>query len=167
MLEILIEFCKKAEGFRASAYLCSSGIPTVGYGRNITASGPGWGGRNFTTADEFNEAHPDGITMTEAEEALNADVAQGVNDAKRLVAEAGGSWEALSALRQAILANVAFNIGYPRFKKFGGVWKAVGRGDNPYIAIELLDSLRARQIKRRGALEAVAFLLDDEAYLEL
>ena len=63
--------------------------------------------------------------------------------------------------------SAAFNLGYSRFKRFGRVWRAMERGDHTYVAIEMLDSLRARQIKRRAALEAIAYLTDDERCLEI
>lgn len=167
MLDILLDFLKKAEGFRANAYLDSEGLPTVGYGRLLSSGGPGWNGQHFDNINSFNNLYPNGITQEDAEVALEEDAQQGIRDAVRLIGEAGVDWETLSPVRQAILANVAFNLGYGRFKKFGGVWKAAAEGNAPYVVIELLDSLRARQIKRRAALEAVAFLMDDAKYLEI
>ena len=167
MKELLIGFLKKAEGFRAEAYNDSEGLPTVGYGRLLTTGGPGWDGKHFATAKAFNEQYPDGISEDEAEAALEEDAQQGIADAKRLVTESGHDWDWLSPVRQAVLVSAAFNLGYSHFKRFGGVWRAMERGDHAYVAIEMLDSLRARQIKRRAALEAVAYLSDDARCLEI
>ena len=167
MKELLIGFLKKAEGFNAKAYNDSEGLPTVGYGRLLTTGGPGWNGEKFANIEDFNSQYPDGISEAEAEAALESDAKQGVEDAKRLVTEAGHDWDWLSPVRQVVLVSAAFNLGYSRFKRFGGVWRGLEGGDHAYVAIEMLDSLRARQIKRRAVLEAIAYLSDDARCLEI
>ena len=165
MQHILLAFLKKCEGFRSMAYDDTEGLPTVGYGRLLSDGGPGWNGRNYDTKEDFNDVFPDGITEEEAEDALAEDVSVGITDAKKIAGPS--TWVSLSPLRQAILANLAFNLGYGRLSKFRGFLRALNALDYPLGAVELLDSTRARQVRRRAALEAVAWITDDVDDLEL
>ena len=171
MEKILIAMLQKFEGFSKHAYLDSENLPTVGYGRLLTGAGPGWDGKHYAAASDFNDEYPDGISMEAATRALLEDADQGIKDARTLVesvSESGSQrWAALSPLRQAILASIAFNLGRARFAKFRGVWRGVSADDPGKVAVELLDSRRARQIKRRAALEAVAYCTDWLPCLEL
>ena len=160
--ERLVACIGRDEGFRAEAYNDTEGIPTVGYGRNLRDVG--WKGRKYASKDEFNSEYPDGISEQEARETLEGDVEQGISDAKRL---AGDAWDSLSDLRQEILSNLSFNLGYSRFSKFRGAWRNLKAGDAGMTAMELADSKWARQVKRRSCRLFLAFALDDARFLEL
>ena len=56
----------------------------------------------------------------------------------------------LDAIRQRVLVDMAFNIGLPRLNKFYRMWSAINEKDFESAAVEMLDSLWARQVKSRS-----------------
>lgn len=64
-----LKLIKQSEGFRANTYLDATGLPTIGYGHKLL---PG-------------ESYPDGISESEAEELLSADVGATCLAVQRLV----------------------------------------------------------------------------------
>lgn len=59
-------------------------------------------------------------------------------------------FEALDVARQAVVANMMFNLGWPRLSKFRKFLSALGGLDYERAAAEMKDSKWYRQVKRRG-----------------
>lgn len=139
---------KKHEGCELKAYRCTEGHLTIGYGHNLDDN-PIYG------FDETTE-----ITQEQAEEILHRDL-WGLAlsmDANKTLAK---RWRRLSEPRQAVLLNMAFNMGVPRLLKFKLMLDALWRGDFSTAAKEALDSRWRRQVKKR-ALELAAQLESGE-----
>lgn len=107
-----IEFIKAREGFRAEAYLCPSGVPTIGYGHTSGVI--------------------DGQTCTEAqaEEWLREDLAA----AERAVTEAAG--EGLSQCRFDALVSFTFNVGTAALRRSTLLRKVKADPSDPSIRDE-------------------------------
>lgn len=76
-----LNLIKQSEGFRATTYLDSAGIPTIGYGHKLL---PG-------------ESFPNGVTEAQAEQILASDVNTACHDVESLVTVAltQGQFDAL------------------------------------------------------------------------
>ena len=61
-------------------------------------------------------------------------------------------WRDHSELRQEVLANMSFNMGWPKFKKFYKMWAALNTFPPDYVRAhdEMLDSRWARQVGSRA-----------------
>ena len=107
-----IEFVKAREGFRAEAYLCPSGVPTIGYGHT---AGVG-----------------EGQTCTEAqaEEWLREDLAE----AERTVTECVGG--GLSQCRFDALVSFTFNVGAAALRRSTLLRKVKADPSDPSIRDE-------------------------------
>jgi lysozyme len=133
----LIEQLKVHEGFRGNYYLCSANKTTIGYGRNVEANSlPEHLGRDF----DFNP-----MTKDEAEELLVQDVTK---TADRLLKKF--NYSHLSSARQAVLINMAFNMGVNGVLKFKKMFKAISDNDFELAAYEMLDSLWAEKVGYRS-----------------
>lgn len=120
----LLEQLKRHEGFKGVPYKCSAGKTTIGYGRNL-------------------EANP--LTETEAEALLINDI-NAINFA--LVYQL--NFTLISPVRQAVLSNMAFNLGVNGLLKFKNMLAAANSGDYELAAKEMLDSKWARQVGNRA-----------------
>lgn len=121
----LRENLKMDEGWRAKPYHCSAGKTTIGYGRNLTDNG---------------------ISKAEGEMFLSADIARVVIEIEQL-----GPWfRGLNEVRQRVLANMCFNLGYPKLLLFRKMLAACSVGDWEKAADEMVDSDWYRQVKSRG-----------------
>lgn len=138
--DLLVADLKRHEGFSAFAYIDTVGKTTIGYGRNIHV-----GGR--------------GITRPEAEYLLGNDAIDAMKDAASLVP----LWVTIDSVRQAAIANLAFNLGRAGLGKFVKFLAAANTKDWPEAAKELKASKwygqvgnRAREIVERIATGVVA-----------
>ncbi len=132
---------RRSEGFRLRAYRCTSGALTVGFGHNCDASPvPG-----------VNEVG-DGISHELAESLLEADIAAavwGVRDALPWVT-------ALNAPRQAVLYDMAFNMGLGvtggsrGLLSFRNTLRLIEKGDYTEASRNMLQSKWARQTGGRA-----------------
>ena len=114
-------------GDKHEAYQDHLGYLTIGYGRLID---PEIGG---------------GITDAEAEYLLMNDLSNFIRSAK------GYSWfDGLNNARKAVVINMLFNLGQPRFDMFVAMHDALERGDFLSASIEMLDSRWARQVQGRS-----------------
>lgn len=107
-----IEFIKAWEGFRAKAYLCPAGVPTIGYGHTAGVS--------------------EGQTCTEAqaEEWLREDLAA----FERAVTECAG--EGLSQCRFDALVSFTFNVGAAALRRSTLLRKVKADPSDPSIRDE-------------------------------
>lgn len=128
----LIEDLKRDEGMRTNLYRDTVGKQTIGVGRNIDDRGISIAEAEFMLAND--------IDNVEAE--LNFKIPWWVNmpaDAKRA------------------LANMCFNIGWPRLEGFQKMLAALKDGNYPKAADEALDSRWAGQVGARA--ERIAALI--------
>ncbi len=113
------------EGRRKKPYQCSAGKLTIGVGRNLEDRG---------------------LLDDEIDLLLSNDIRDSIGDCHRLVR----SFDQLSDVRQEVLVNMMFNLGYARlagFKKFLG---ALSRSDWTEAANQMLDSKWADQVGNRA-----------------
>ncbi|WP_163372863.1 glycoside hydrolase family protein [Endozoicomonas acroporae] len=119
------DLIKEHEGLRLKPYRCTAGKLTIGYGHNLDDNG---------------------ITEDQAERMLIEDVA---NVEKELVRNI--PWFAeLDIVRQSILIDMAFNLGWPRLSKFKKTLAYIKSGEYNEAAMEMLDSVWANQVGERA-----------------
>ncbi|MGA1600005.1 MAG: glycoside hydrolase family protein [bacterium] len=136
----LIERIKRHEGFSPTVYRCPSGKQTIGYGRLIES--------------------PGGLSKNEAEILLH-------NDLHRIQRElyAHLPWmPQLSAIRQEVLLEMAYQLGVSGLLKFKKTLREAQRGSWQECALEMLDSRWARQTPGR-AKELAEMMRTGDAYL--
>ena len=120
----LIEQIKRHEGVELMPYRDTEGLMTVGVGRNL--------------------AH-NGIRMVEAEFMLMNDIKDCMEEAKTY------HWyEGLSGARKAVIINMLFNLGKPRFDNFVKFQAALAEGLYDKASTEMLDSRWAKQVGKRA-----------------
>lgn len=120
---------KRHEGCRLKVYKCSEGIWTIGYGRTK--------GINQNTKP---------ITQEQADAWLIEDTQDAVHIARSVVS----NYNDLSLVRKSVLINMAFNLGRPRLSQFKKALRAIDNEQWSIAAIEMLDSLWARQVGQRA-----------------
>jgi len=119
------QMLKRHEGLRLKPYRDTVGKLTIGYGRNL---------------------EDDGISLEEAELMLENDLDRAVKAARDVVA----GFDELDEVRQAVLVDMAFNLGRAGLASFQKMRAALALGDFERAAAEMLDSLWARQVGRRA-----------------
>jgi len=119
---------KKHEGWRDHKYLCSADHWTIGWGHLIRE----------------DEIFTGGISEEEGEELFEDDYHNALQFAMSFP-----FWNRLSEVRQAVLVDMAFNLGgrLLTFKKF---LKALREGKWSDAAWEMIDSKWAKQVGRRA-----------------
>ena len=131
---LFLKQIKRHEGLRLEAYVCPAGALTIGYGHNLDAQPiKGLGAKSEITAEEA-----DGILVRDCRNfAKQLD--------KRLL-----WWRDLCLPRQAVLLNMAFNLGVPGLMGFRRMLDAVRRGHWYTAHDEMLGSKWAGQVGRRA-----------------
>lgn len=124
---LVTEQLQRHEGLRLFPYYCPAGKITIGYGRNL---------------------EDNGITPHEADYLLAHDVENAINDACHLFV----NFALLTPNRQAVLVNMAFNLGRKRLSKFVRLRHYMQQGDYNNAAKEILDSLWAKQVGQRAVM---------------
>lgn len=118
---------KKAEALKLSAYTDSEGYLTIGYGRLID---PRRGG---------------GIAPDEAEYMLTNDLKKAERACETLPI-----YLELSPVRQAVLIEMCFNLGFDGLREFQKMLHALVHQDYAEAAAEMLDSAWSQQVKGRA-----------------
>lgn len=113
------------EGLRLKPYRCPAGYLTIGVGRNLEARG---------------------ISREEAMVLLENDIAEAEAAARGFFP----AFDRLEEPRQAVLVDMAFNLGAVRLGGFRRFWAALERGDFEQAAREMLDSKWAKQVGPRA-----------------
>lgn len=113
------------EGLRLKPYRCSAGKLTIGVGRNL---------------DDV------GITRDEAMHLLDEDIARVQRELDRNVPW----WRDLPEPAQRALANMCFNLGWPRLSGFTQMLAHLKLERFGQAAYEALDSTWARQVGARA-----------------
>lgn len=120
----LIKQLKRHEGIELTPYKDTEGILTIGIGRNLEHRG---------------------ITEKEAEFMLMNDLAEFMKTARSYV-----WYDSLNDVRKAVIVNMLFNLGQPRFNKFVAMQEALKAQNYATAAAEMLDSRWAKQVKGRA-----------------
>ncbi|WP_457755170.1 glycoside hydrolase family protein [Thermovibrio ammonificans] len=122
------------EGLRLKPYRDTVGKLTIGVGRNL---------------DDV------GITEEEALYLLENDIQRAVKDATEIFGTT--TWLSLDEIRQAVIIDMLFNLGKPRFLTFRKFIQAVKEGDFERASKEMLNSRWARQVGKRA--ERLAYMM--------
>ena len=121
------------EGLRLKPYLCTEGKLTVGYGHNCEAS--------HVPVTLINGV----ITEDDANELLQLDIMYAVKDAYVLC-----DMKALSIPRQAVIIDMAFNLGRNRLAGFKKMFANIADESYESAAFEMMDSRWSRQVGERA-----------------
>jgi lysozyme len=122
------------EGLRLKPYRDTVGKLTIGVGRNL---------------DDV------GISEDEAFYMLENDIQKAIQDATDIFGTS--VWLSLDEVRQAVIIDMLFNLGKPRFLTFRKFIQAVKEGDFEKAAKEMFDSRWAKQVKDRA--ERLAYMM--------
>lgn len=123
--ELATSWLRVHEGLRLKPYRCTAHKLSIGYGRNL---------------DDV------GISTDEAEYLLVADVARAYRAAAHLVA----NFAQLCATRQAVLVDMAFNLGAQGLAGFTKMRTAIEQENFTKAATEMLNSRWAKQVGSRA-----------------
>lgn len=111
------------EGLRLRPYRCSAGRLTIGVGRNLDANG---------------------ISREEALYLMRNDLSKCREQVRSL------GFEELGEVREAVLVNMCFNLGFGGLKSFVNTLEHVRRGRWKQAADGMLSSKWARQVGKRA-----------------
>jgi lysozyme len=120
----LREQLERHEGLRLKPYKDTVGKLTIGIGRNLDDKG---------------------ISREEAFTLLDNDIAEVVRQLEQV-----DEYQALDEIRQTVLANLCFNVGFKGIIGFKRMWRALAKRDYAAAAAEMLDSKWAKQVGRRA-----------------
>ena len=122
--QLLRSQLERHEGLRLRVYKDTVGVNTIGYGRNL---------------DDV------GISRDEADFMLDNDI-----DCVEKSLQTVDEYVDLDRVRQTVIANLCFNVGFRGLMNFKRMWQAIGRQDYASAAREMLDSKWARQVGIRA-----------------
>jgi len=134
--KLLRKQLEEDEGIRYSIYLDHLDYPTFGIGHLITKIDPEYG---LEIGTEINEDR--------VAEAFEQDIKIVLSDCERLYPF---TFENLPEEVQLIVANMMFNLGYPRLSKFKGMRSGVDEKNWDKAADEMVDSRWYRQVPNRA-----------------
>ena len=121
----IIDQLRRDEGVRNFPYTDTTGHITIGVGRNLTVVG---------------------ISDPEIEVLLVDDVQSVI----RILEARLPYFSALDPVRQGVLINMTFNLGFDGLEGFRGMLTAVARGDWEAAAAAMLESEWAKQVGDRA-----------------
>ncbi len=116
---------RRQEGYRKHPYRDTELVWTIGYGRNLDANG---------------------ISRVEARFMLKNDIAIAEGEARSRFP----FFKDLDSVRQEVLVNMFYNLGWPRLKTFVKMIEALKDQDYLMAAAEMLDSKWHSQVKGRA-----------------
>jgi lysozyme len=134
-LDKLREELAEDEGCKYEIYLDHLGLPTFGIGHLITKNDPEYG-KDVGTV----------IEQSRVQSAFNLDIAVTIEDCHRLYKD----FNDLPEEAQLIIANMMFNLGYPRLSKFKGMKAGVDARSWSSAADEMVDSRWYTQVPNRA-----------------
>ena len=123
------------EGCKHETYLCSQNVVTGGIGHMITE----WDDEKYL---EIGVEIPD----EQVKAWFNKDIETVLSDCELLYDD----FDHLPEEAQLIIANMMFNLGYPRLKKFVGMKAGVDARDWNKAADEMIDSNYYKQLPNRA-----------------
>lgn len=123
------------EGCKFEIYLDHLGLPTFGIGALVKEYDPEYG-------------LPVGTPVSEerVRQRFNLDIAVTIEDCGRLYPD----FDELPEEAQLVIANMCFNLGYPRLSKFKGMKAGVDARDWERAADEMVDSRWHDQVPNRA-----------------
>ena len=134
-LDKLREELAEDEGCKYEIYLDHLGLPTFGIGHLITKNDPEYG-KDVGTV----------IEQSRVQSAFNLDIAVTIEDCHRLYKD----FDELPEEAQLIIANMMFNLGYPRLSKFKGMKAGIDARSWSSAADEMVDSRWYTQVPNRA-----------------
>ena len=123
------------EGCKYEIYLDHLGLPTFGIGHLVLDSDP-----------ESGEEVGTPVSEDRVSECFNKDVHTVLSDCEKLYED----FYTLPEEVQRIIANMMFNMGYPRLSKFKGMKAGVDARDWQQAADEMVDSRWYNQVTNRA-----------------
>ena len=134
-LQRLREDLETDEGVKYEIYLDHLGYPTFGIGHLIREDDP-----------EHGEATGTEVSESRVAEAFEQDVQTVLSDCAKLYSD----FEELPEEAQLVIANMMFNLGYPRLSAFKGMKAGVDARDWNRAADEMIDSRWYKQVTNRA-----------------
>ena len=134
-LDKLREELAEDEGCKYEIYLDHLGLPTFGIGHLITKDDPEYG-KDVGTV----------IEQGRVQSAFNLDITVTIEDCHRLYKD----FDELPEEVQLIIANMMFNLGYPRLSKFKGMKAGVNARSWSSAADEMVHSRWYTQVPNRA-----------------
>tara|TARA_R100000365_G_C2719750_1_gene52645 strand:+ start:461 stop:907 length:447 start_codon:yes stop_codon:yes gene_type:complete len=134
-MDSLIQELIMDEGFKYEVYEDHLGFPTLGVGHLITEKD-----------EEYGKPAGTPISEERIHECLKQDIEIVCEELDRNEAW----WRGLDDTRQRVMANMCFNLGYPRFSGFKRFLAAMGTSQWETAAEEMLDSKWATQVGARA-----------------
>ena len=123
------------EGVKHEIYLDHLGLPTFGIGHLVREEDPEYG---------WDVGEP--VSDDRVAEAFESDIQITIDDCEKLYPD----FYELPEEAQLIIANMCFNLGYPRLSKFKGMKAGVDARDWNAAADEMVDSRWYRQVTNRA-----------------
>lgn len=124
-MERLLARLSLDEGREKKVYRCSAGKLTIGVGRNLEDRG---------------------LREDEIDLLLANDIRDSIDECRRLVR----SFDQLNEVRQEVLINMMFNLGYARLSGFKKFLAAIAMSDWTEAANQMLESKWADQVGARA-----------------
>ena len=142
--EATLSMIRWEEGFRLTAYLCSEGYPTIGYGYKLS---------NVKSLDGF-----EGLVWTRemAQEFLVCKLDKILSELDSSSAN-GGTFRAMSEPRKRVVLSMCYQMGVTGVFKFKNFWAHSATSEYGKAADEMLNSRWARQTPARAKRHAEAF----------
>lgn len=139
-LKEVVRRLKINEGLRLQIYICPTGYPSIGIGRNLLT--------NPLTVEEERVCgdYKKGITANMAEYLCRNDVIRVTQALKASLP----LFHKLDNERQFVLVDMAFNLGISGLLKFKNMLYALSIGDYRGASKELLNSKYAKQVGNRA-----------------
>ena len=123
------------EGCKLEVYLDHLGLPTFGIGHLVREDDP-----------EHGEPVGTPVSDERVRQVFALDIAVTLEDCKRLYDD----FDDLPEEAQLVIANMCFNLGYPRLSKFKGMKAGVDARDWQRAADEMVDSRWHDQVPNRA-----------------
>jgi len=134
-LDILRDEIVADEGCKFEIYLDHLALKTFGIGHLIKREDP-----------EYDKPIGSRVTKERVHQAFNLDILVTIEDCRRLY----GDFDELPEECQHIIANMMFNLGYPRLSRFVGMKAGVDARDWHKAADEMVDSKWYTQVPNRA-----------------
>lgn len=160
--DLLRRFVSDAVGRRLAAYLDSRGVPTVGVGVKLEEE------RNRRRLEVLGRqagdvaAGREELTDAEVDWLLDGDLQQAVDDARAVI----HGFDQLDPVRQAVLVDMAFDLGRPGLAGFKRMRAALVERNFPRAADELEDSVWFKNAGPRARRDAAAMRTGREAAVQ-
>ena len=123
------------EGIKYEIYVCSLGVPTFGIGHMVKPTDP-----------ESKMEVGDKVSKERCESAFEEDIEITISDCKKIF----NNWQTLPEDARLVTANMCFQLGLPRLRKFKKTIDACNRGEWLEMASEMKNSKWHKQTTARA-----------------